>query len=51
MQERGAELDAAKRAMSAELNKAGIAKAVQDQEWKRWSAERVAAREAKQQTP
>jgi hypothetical protein len=51
MQERGAELDAAKRAMSAELDKAGISKAVQDQEWKRWSAERVAAREAKQQTP
>jgi hypothetical protein len=51
LQERGAELDAAKRAMTAELDKAGYSKAVQEQEWKGWLAKHDAAREAKATSP
>jgi hypothetical protein len=47
LQQRAADLDAAKIAMSGELGKAGISKAVQEQEWTSWVAKRKAAREAK----
>jgi hypothetical protein len=51
MRERGAELDAAKKAIFVELNQAGYGKAVQEQEWKSWLAKREAARAAKTPSP